>query len=817
MEERNFILVLFILFSFLCFGRACDRDEFVNVDCSKHKFIISINQTCFDQHWNRGDDWTETIYLGNDRSNSSDCNFGARNQSSSPFEVLFSDCDVKTSYPDPADMEKIKFELNGIVQEKYNLNGNMTIDSPFDLQCEYESSTSTKISMQINSAAAINIAQNLALDVDNIPAPSICVESSYKSNSYDCNKEPMLGLKLLIDYPSNKFSDFRINQIWTGAKAGEKTIKLVDDGCALFQDDLVESHGRSFYWKPFTFNNAKSFFLTIHVTLCDPNDSIFCTGTTDCSKNQGNEYLFNLLPQHFLVMGESLSESYKFSVDDSTQTAVSVTAPSDVFTKFAPHAIIKDMLYIFGGESDPQKIASSSGWSSLTDFPHYTRHHFLIGLSSGNLLLAGGVSGETQQKWIWLLKNNSWTELGNLQNTNYYGTAKRINNSIFIFPGTSKFIEIDEPLEEKWVFEKNPYEYIISNVPEKFRKNVKENFQSEAGVKHSSCPFTIRSSNKTQKSRFPDVLGIGMAKCGTGSLSFLGCHPQIVYTHGELRFFSNPSNAQKILEYSKNTTENTAQHKLNEYKFNALKQSYLLDLRPAADDEILIETSPQYAMSSSKEDNQITVMGRRRMEIHAMKALNPKIKVIVVLCDPIKRAFSGISMHVRNNKKMEMQSQIDEFTVAVEEESNEARAKVEFVDVISPFQEILGEENVLILDGELAIKDPNEGYGQILDFLGLEKEGFELEIDAEKGFPCLIKPAKKCLKDTKGTSRKIDVREEYPKDTAIWTSYFKPFMESLVLHLNLCSEINEECCSKLKKEGALFSFAKYYVCDQSSQ
>ena len=170
-----------------------------------------------------------------------------------------------------------------------------------------------------------------------------------------------------------------------------------------------------------------------------------------------------------------------------------------------------------------------------------------------------------------------------------------------------------------------------------------------------------------------------MAKCGTGSLSFLGCHPQskkinpflsqvkflVVYNLGELRFFSNPSNAQKILEYNQSTTDNTALLKLQEYKFNMLKDSYLKNIRPgtgcflalnllqfifnhflnhekAADDEILIETSPQYAMSSDKKFDQKTTMENRRIEIQAMKALNPKIKVMVVLCDPIKRAFSGI-------------------------------------------------------------------------------------------------------------------------------------------------------------------------------
>jgi hypothetical protein len=39
------------------------------------------------------------------------------------------------------------------------------------------------------------------------------------------------------------------------SSAGEKTIQLVDDGCAFFTTDLVETHARSFYWDTFTFKN----------------------------------------------------------------------------------------------------------------------------------------------------------------------------------------------------------------------------------------------------------------------------------------------------------------------------------------------------------------------------------------------------------------------------------------------------------------------------------------------------------------------------------------------------------------------------------
>jgi len=37
-----------------------------------------------------------------------------------------------------------------------------------------------------------------------------------------------------------------------------------------------------------------------------------------------------------------------------------------------------------------------------------------------------------------------------------------------------------------------------------------------------ACPFTIRASTKPRVHRVPNVVGLGFAKCGTGTLAFLG-------------------------------------------------------------------------------------------------------------------------------------------------------------------------------------------------------------------------------------------------------------------------------------------------------
>ena len=55
-------------------------------------------------------------------------------------------------------------------------------------------------------------------------------------------------------------------------------------------------------------------------------------------------------------MGRSLREAFSFSFDGSTKTAATITAPTDFYVADSPHALIKGELYIFGGETDRQKV-----------------------------------------------------------------------------------------------------------------------------------------------------------------------------------------------------------------------------------------------------------------------------------------------------------------------------------------------------------------------------------------------------------------------------------------------------------------------------
>ena len=47
--------------------------------------------------------------------------------------------------------------------------------------------------------------------------------------------------------------------------------------------------------------------------------------------------------------------------------------------------------------------------------------------------------------------------------------------------------------------------------------------------------------------RVPSAIGIGMAKCGTGTLGFLDCHPNIVFRGTEPRYFNEESIVNQII------------------------------------------------------------------------------------------------------------------------------------------------------------------------------------------------------------------------------------------------------------------------------
>ena len=57
-----------------------------------------------------------------------------------------------------------------------------------------------------------------------------------------------------------------------------------------------------------------------------------------------------------MVLGPSLVQSYIISADGLTKSSPVITGPSDDFAKNSRFAIVKGILYIFGGFTDNHKV-----------------------------------------------------------------------------------------------------------------------------------------------------------------------------------------------------------------------------------------------------------------------------------------------------------------------------------------------------------------------------------------------------------------------------------------------------------------------------
>ena len=62
----------------------------------------------------------------------------------------------------------------------------------------------------------------------------------------------------------------------------------------------------------------------------------------------------------------------------------------------------------------------------------------------------------------------------------------------------------------------------------------------ESEHRDTSCPVTpIGRYEKPRRHRWPDAIGIGFPKCGTGAMGFIDCHSKIVFREAEPYFWNS--------------------------------------------------------------------------------------------------------------------------------------------------------------------------------------------------------------------------------------------------------------------------------------
>lgn len=122
--------------------------------------------------------------------------------------------------------------------------------------------------------------------------------------------------------------------------------------------------------------------------------------------------------------------------------------------------------------------------------------------------------------------------------------------------------------------------------------------------------------NEVPKKRYPELIIVGAKKCGTTALKiFMNYHPGFRDTPGEKHFFNRPSNWNQGFTWYKDQSPLTYA------------------------DEVTYEKTPDYF--------------DRAFVPERIKQMNQDVKIIAILCDPVRRAYShflhAIVVQVRNS------------------------------------------------------------------------------------------------------------------------------------------------------------------------
>lgn len=228
----------------------------------------------------------------------------------------------------------------------------------------------------------------------------------------------------------------------------------------------------------------------------------------------------------------------------------------------------------------------------------------------------------------------------------------------------------------------------------------------------------------------------------------------------------------------------------------------------------------------------------------------PKLKIFFFICDPIKRIISHLR-HCEKEKyslcKNFTQDQIFEMLKITFEfldhalqiyESEKIRKNL-FEHVKKSFQslkeddffilmryltmsaydfiiskafEIIGEDNVHLVDGVNVVENPKDEFSKLLRFLGAD-DSIDFRFQNEKGFYCLSKPLDYCLGNDKGRTRATEKNDGGPKNHVIYDPFdaknsYSPSMLSLYKKVNDCNS-QTSCC---EKSTGRMKWMKNYFC-----
>lgn len=217
----------------------------------------------------------------------------------------------------------------------------------------------------------------------------------------------------------------------------------------------------------------------------------------------------------------------------------------------------------------------------------------------------------------------------------------------------------------------------------------------------------------------PKALIIGAKKAGTRALlEFIRVHPNVRAAGHEIHFFDK--------NYSKGC------------------DWYRKMMPTSIEGQITIEKTPSYFVSPEVPER--------------VKLLDPNMKLIIVVKDPVERAISDYTQSFsKHRRKKPFEEYV--FSDAESLEVNETRVPIStglYARHLKNWQKYFPLEQICFINGETLVKDPAAEMRKLQSFLGLKQVITEehFYFNSTKGFPCLRKRdasgAPHCLGDGKG-------------------------------------------------------------------
>ncbi|XP_002741684.2 heparan sulfate glucosamine 3-O-sulfotransferase 1-like [Saccoglossus kowalevskii] len=232
--------------------------------------------------------------------------------------------------------------------------------------------------------------------------------------------------------------------------------------------------------------------------------------------------------------------------------------------------------------------------------------------------------------------------------------------------------------------------------------------------------------------RLPKVIIAGVKKCGTGAvLRFLNLHPNITgSSQAEVHYFD--SRVKRDLTWYRDQMPYSSQ------------------------DQITIEKTPTYFNFPDDAPRRIR------------EELSPETKIILVLCDPVRRAVSdyleyqwrttvpGAGAAKRIRKTFELTVVDVGYSESVKEEQEIVDLGV-YIKFLIRWYDAFEKENILLVDGTRFSNAPYRELQKIEHFLGLRPFFREahFSLNPDRGIYCINFPKEYCLPESKGRTHPI--------------------------------------------------------------